>query len=86
MTTEEEKNWSLFAHVGTFLGHIIPFGHILVPLIVWLTKGEESRFVGQNARESLNFQISLTIYMLIAGALTLVLIGFVFMFAYGFLI
>lgn len=44
----------------------MPFGHILGPLIVYLIKGHESEFVGEHARASLNYQISISIYVLIA--------------------
>jgi uncharacterized Tic20 family protein len=38
-------------------------------------KKDESQFVADQARESLNFQISLLIYALISGVLVVVLIG-----------
>ncbi|PYJ73475.1 MAG: DUF4870 domain-containing protein [Verrucomicrobia bacterium] len=52
-------------------------GHILGPLIVWLVKRGDSAEIDEHGRESLNFQISMLIYNLIAGILCLVLIGFV---------
>ena len=52
-------------------------GHILGPLIIWLTKRGDSTEIDANGKESLNFQISMLIYNLIAGILCLVLIGFV---------
>ncbi len=54
----------------------IPFGNILGPLVVWLIKRDEDPFVDLCGKESLNFQISMTIYMVIAGILILVFIGF----------
>ena len=52
-------------------------GHILGPLIVWLAKRGDSPEIDEHGKESLNFQISMLIYNLIAGVLCLVLIGFV---------
>jgi uncharacterized Tic20 family protein len=54
----------------------IPFGNILGPLIVWLIKHDEDPFVDLCGKESLNFQISMTIYMVISVILMLVFIGF----------
>lgn len=40
----------------------IPLGNILGPLIIWLIKRDEDPFVDLCGKESLNFQISMTIY------------------------
>ena len=65
----DDKNWALFAHIGTF------FGGLFVPLIIWLTKKDESPFVSEHAKESLNFQISLMIYLMLGVILCFILIG-----------
>ena len=44
----------------------IPFGHVLGPLIVYLVKGRESQFVGEHAKASLNYQITLSILVVVA--------------------
>jgi len=46
-------------------------------LIVWLAKRNDSPEIDEHGKESLNFQISMLIYNVIAGVLCLVLIGFV---------
>lgn len=46
-------------------------------LIIWLAKRGDSPEIDAHGKESLNFQISMLIYSLIAGVLCLVLIGFV---------
>jgi uncharacterized Tic20 family protein len=54
----------------------IPFGNILGPLIVWLIKRDEDPFVDLCGKESLNFQISMTIYLAISVVLMFLFIGF----------
>lgn len=44
----------------------LPFGHVLGPLIVYLVKGHESEFVGEHARASLNYQITISILFVVA--------------------
>jgi len=44
----------------------LPFGHVLGPLIVYLIKGHESQFVGEHARASLNYQISMSVFTIVA--------------------
>lgn len=70
-----EKNWALIAHLGTLLGYAVGFGNFIVPLIIWLTKKDESDFITEHAKESLNFQLSVFIYVIVAGLLSFVLIG-----------
>ena len=50
-------------------------GHIVGPLVVWLAKRAESPEIDAHAKESINFQLSMLIYNVIAGILCLVLIG-----------
>jgi uncharacterized Tic20 family protein len=80
--TSEEKNWALAAHVGTLVAAWFAMG-FLAPLIIMLVKGNDSAFVRRHAVESLNFQISLLIYLVISFILIFVLIGFVLMAAVG---
>lgn len=55
----EEKNWGMLAHLLTLCGYLVLFGHCLPPLIVYLTQKEQSPFVAGEAREALNFQLTL---------------------------
>ena len=78
---EEAKstvNWSLVCHLGGLAIYIgIPLGNILVPLVVWLMKRKSDSAVAEHGREAVNFNISVTIYGVIAGLLCYVLVGFV---------
>jgi len=77
--SNEERNWAVFCHLGGFAFYLLGFalGHILVPLALWLMKREGSAFIDENGREALNFQISVTLYAIVTGALCFVLVGFV---------
>ncbi|WP_053405987.1 DUF4870 domain-containing protein [Persicobacter sp. CCB-QB2] len=79
----QEKQWGLFAHLGTLIGLCIPLANILVPLIIYLSKREESNFVAEHAKASFNFQVSMTIFLIISGLLSFLIIGipFVILFA-----
>jgi uncharacterized Tic20 family protein len=50
----------------------VPF---LLPLIVYLAMRHESSYVADNAREALNFHLSLLLYGIVACILMLVVIG-----------
>jgi len=81
MNEKDARTWAMLCHVGAFAGYIIPFGHIIAPLVIWLIKKDESPFVDDQGKESLNFQISISIYAIIAALLTLVVIGAVLLIA-----
>lgn len=74
---ESDNTWALIAHLSGFAGFVIPFGNILAPLLIWLLKKQESAFVEKEAKEALNFQISVSIYTVIAAILVIVLLGFI---------
>ena len=81
-TQSSTRAWEVLCHLSAAAGFIVPFGNIIGPLIVWLVKRGESLGVDAHGKESLNFQISWTIYGMICGALIaalwIILIGILF--------
>ena len=73
----ESRKWGMFCHLSSLIGFIIPFGSIIAPLIVWQMKKDVSLFVDEQGKESVNFQISMGIWIIISWVLVLLLIGFV---------
>jgi len=71
----DEKNWGMYCHLAAFAGLIIPFGNVVGPLIIWMIKKDEYPHVDTEGKESLNFQITVSIAAMVAGALSVVLIG-----------
>lgn len=60
--------WEVLCHVTAFSGFIgIPAGNIVGPLIIWLLKRAESPSVDAHGKAVLNFQISWTIWFVLAG-------------------
>ena len=81
--SKDERTWAMLSHFSVLCMFIFPFGNILAPLIIWLIKKEEMSFVEDQAKEVLNFQISMTIYLLISGILCFILIGIPFVIGLG---
>ncbi|CAB4846590.1 unannotated protein [freshwater metagenome] len=67
---DEERMWAMLSHVG---GIVVGF---LAGLIVMLVFGKRSAFVNDQAKEALNFQITLAIGWVAALILSAVFIGF----------
>jgi hypothetical protein len=75
---EQARLWAMLSHMTALCALTgIPFGNILAPLFIWLWKRRTSPLVDSNGKESLNFQISMTLYGIGALILCLVLIGLV---------
>lgn len=72
----DERTWGLFAHLSALAGFFIPLGNIVGPLIVWLIKKDQMPFVNDQGKESLNFQILVSVLLLISIALWCVVVGF----------
>jgi len=77
-TSSSEANlWSMLCHLSSLLGFVIPFGNLVGPIVVWAIKRQEIPAVDAHGKESLNFQITVTIAAIIAGILCFVIIGFI---------
>lgn len=73
--SSEERNMAMFCHLGSLAGYILPLGNILLPLILWLVNKDKMPFVNDQGKESVNFQISITIYLLAALLVGIVTCG-----------
>lgn len=71
------KQWTLACHLSAFAGFVFPFGNIFGPLVIWLMKKDEFSEIDAHGKEALNFQFSLSIYVIISLFLIIILIGFV---------
>ena len=71
----ESRGWAAAAQLVPLIG----LGFI-APLVIWLMKKDEDPFVEYHARESLNFQITLIIAIIVSILLMFVLIGFILIF------
>lgn len=72
--TSDEKNLALISHIVTIISSF------LAPLIIYLLKKDESAFIAEHAKESLNFQITvflvcIILFVSIIGILLLWLVG-----------
>ena len=60
--TNDVLNWAMLCHLVALLAMPFGLGHIVAPLVVWLIKRDEHPFIDDQGKESLNFQISITIF------------------------
>lgn len=70
-----EKQWTFICHLSGLSGYVIPFGHLIVPLIIWSAKKDEMPLVDAHGKEAINFQISITLYAFVSMLFIFVFIG-----------
>lgn len=68
--SNDEKNIATITHLGGVLFSFIP------ALIVFLLKKDDSEYIRVQAREALNFQITLLLAQFVAYVLVFILVGF----------
>lgn len=75
--SSDERTWAMVAHLSAFAGVVLPvLGHVGGPLVVWwLTQREHSAFVERQAREALNFNLTVALAIMLFSALVLIGIG-----------
>jgi uncharacterized Tic20 family protein len=75
----EERQWAMFSHLSALLGGLLTsavggWGFFLGPLVIWLLKKDTMPFVADQAKEALNFNITVSavfLVLMILGFLTL---------------
>jgi uncharacterized Tic20 family protein len=77
----EQRQWAMFAHLSAIVGGVVTagwagsIGCFLGPLVIWLMKKETMPFVDDQAKEALNFNITVGIVFLVLFLLTLGTLG-----------
>jgi len=79
-TSKDERTWGTVVHLSALCALVIPLGHVLGPLVIWLIKRGDMPMVDRHGKEALNFQITVTIASFLCGLLTFVGIGLVLLF------
>lgn len=78
--SKEERQWAMFAHLSALVGGLLTsalggWGFFIGPLVIWLMKKDSMPFVADQAKESLNFNITVSAVFLVLLVLSLVTLG-----------
>lgn len=71
MLDNHQKNIATFIHLSTFSRFIIPLGNFIGPLILWIANKDKSEFIDAHGKQAINFQISILLYAIILGMITI---------------
>jgi uncharacterized Tic20 family protein len=80
----EERQWAMFAHLSALAGGLLTsaiggWGFFIGPLVIWLMKRDTMPFVADQAKEALNFNITVSGIFVILLILSLMTLGIGFL-------
>lgn len=73
----DERTYITLLHASGFLNLFIPFLGLIVPIVMWNQRKKSSQLINEHGKEQINFQITFSLYSVIALVTLVVLIGFV---------
>ncbi len=85
MASKSERNWSMFLHFSQLTSMLFPILGLILPLILWQLKKEESAYVDANGKAVLNWILSALVYYIAGWMLIPFGIGIFIMVAVGVL-
>jgi uncharacterized Tic20 family protein len=76
----DQRQWAMFAHLSALAGGLMTsaiggWGFFIGPLVIWLIKKDTMPFVEDQAKEALNFNITVSAIFLALLILTFVTLG-----------
>ena len=77
----EERQMAMFAHLSALLGGLLTsgwafsIGFFIGPLVIWLMKKDTMPFVNDQAKEALNFAITVSLACVVLMMLTIMSLG-----------
>ena len=76
MLTTHQKNLAAIIHLSALSKFIFPLGNFIMPIILWTINKDKSDFIDKHGKQAINFQLSILIYTIIIGCLSIPLFLF----------
>ena len=73
--SSDVNTWSMFIHLSQLCGYLVPIAGLIVPIVLWQIRKDESEVIDKHGRIVTNWIISEMIYAFICVLLFIVLIG-----------
>jgi uncharacterized protein len=68
----DSRNWGMAGHLSALVT-LLGIPSFVGPLVVWLVRRNQDPFAAEHARESLNFNLSVLIYVIVGGIAAVIL-------------
>ncbi len=75
------RELSMFLHLSLFAGHIVPFGGIIVPIVLWQTQKEKYPELDVHGKNAVNWIITSVLGFCLFVPLSFVFVGIPFLIA-----
>ena len=69
---EDAKQKAMLIHLSAAFGLVIPFGSLIMPLVLWLIWKDRHAYIDTMGREAVNFHLSMLIYYVSSAVLVIV--------------
>lgn len=79
--TTNVNQWCMFIHLSQLCGFVVPFAGLVVPIVLWQMKKNESPVIDKHGKIVVNWMITSLIYWVISFVLMFVVIGVFLMLA-----
>lgn len=79
MTRADVNQWGMFIHLSQLCGYFVPLAGLIVPLVLWQIKKNDSEIIDRHGRIVVNWMITEFILAVIFVLLSCVLIGIPFL-------
>ena len=79
-SSKSDRSLGALLHLSTLSKYFVPFGNFIFPLIIWVIRKQDSRFIDHHGRQSINFQVSIFLYsvfLVLAALVTLIILAVV---------
>jgi len=73
--SSNENTWSMFMHFSLLCGFLIPFAGLIVPIVMWQVKKDDSELIDRHGRIIVNWIITEIILAIAFGILCFIVIG-----------
>lgn len=77
--SSDERTWALIGHLSAFTFFVSGIGGIVGPLVVWLIKRDTLPFAAEQAKEALNFNITVAIIAMALWIFSFITLGIGFL-------
>ncbi|MEO7432447.1 MAG: DUF4870 domain-containing protein [Dokdonella sp.] len=80
--SSDERLWAMIGHLSAFSAFVTGIGCIVGPLIVWLVKKDTLPFAADQAKEALNYNITVAIAFVALVLFSIITLGIGLVIAY----
>ena len=81
--SSDTNMWGMFVHLSQFCGYVVPLAGLVVPIVLWQIKKDESEIIDRHGRIVVNWIITEVILAIVFALLIFVLIGIPLLVALG---